>query len=736
PVDGVTCTLIDAINSANSDTAVGGCASGDGDDVIELAAGSTHTLVEVNNDWEGPNGLPVIRSNITIEGHESTIQRDSAAPAFRIFAKGYDYVDFTIRETTITGGASSGAGGGVLDTVGQLTLIGSTVAGNNAAGNGGGVACERYCGRITLVNSTVSGNTSGGSGGGVFAPFYTGVLTVIDTTVSGNTAMGSGGGVASFGGPLTLKNSIVTDNIAGGAGGGVLANRALTAIDSNISGNTASGDGGGARAFTGLVLTNSTVSSNTAGGDGGGLFAKCAVAPRDEYGCGAFALANSAISGNRAEHKGGGLFFNSSPFYDFAHVMYPDIADTTISGNVAGDTGGGVSVFDNTVLTFSRSIVSGNEAPVAAEIEDATYETIVDNYNLFGLDGDAGVIGFTLGITDIMPAAGVLLDDILNPTLADNGGPTLTHALVPGSPAIDAIPIDDAGCTGTDQRGVTRPQGAGCDIGAVEYTGDAVSVSGDFTINHLWRRFCPEGFGEEAVVLLGPPTYNGHDPGVVRMRPADDAECSYQVRFQEWDYQKRDFLDDLHKREQVSYLGLSPGVYAMDDGSIWEVGRFDLSGTGYWKPIGFETTFADVPALFLTMQTTNGGQAATVRARAVGADGFEVALFEEEYLMGSGHSAEDIGYVAIYHPDAGSADAFSGQAQLNGMNYSYTLQRIWANHRWTGVDGVELKLEEERSLDAEIGHMDEGLDVLRIGDQVFAQQVTSRGGDTTALRRR
>ena len=89
---------------------------------------------------------------------------------------------------------------------------------------------------------------------------------------------------------------------------------------------------------------------------------------------------------------------------------------------------------------------------------------IANNHNLFGHDGDAGVFGFGPGATDIVPNAP--LSAILKP-LADNGGPTKTHALPAGSPAIDASP-DDADCAATDQRGVRRPQGPACDIGAFE----------------------------------------------------------------------------------------------------------------------------------------------------------------------------------------------------------------------------------------------------------------------------
>ena len=83
---------------------------------------------------------------------------------------------------------------------------------------------------------------------------------------------------------------------------------------------------------------------------------------------------------------------------------------------------------------------------------------VANNYNLFGHDGDAGVLGFSPGPTDIVPSEG--LGAILNTTLANNGGPTRTHALVAGSPAIDASP-DDADCPATDQRGVTPPARAG-----------------------------------------------------------------------------------------------------------------------------------------------------------------------------------------------------------------------------------------------------------------------------------
>ena len=105
---------------------------------------------------------------------------------------------------------------------------------------------------------------------------------------------------------------------------------------------------------------------------------------------------------------------------------------------------------------------------------DVSYSTYVtagtvtaDDYNLFGANGASGVTGVTLGSTDIVPGPGVTVSKILGP-LRDNGGPTETHALKARSPAVNAIPSADPDCTGTDQRGISRPQGAGCDIGAFE----------------------------------------------------------------------------------------------------------------------------------------------------------------------------------------------------------------------------------------------------------------------------
>ncbi|MGH7961679.1 MAG: choice-of-anchor Q domain-containing protein [Candidatus Binatia bacterium] len=333
--------LIQAINDANSLP---------GPDTIVLD-GSTFTLTTNDNSAYGsPTGLPVIGSEITLEGNGSTITRSGTSPHFRIFAVDGNG-NLTLEETTVSTGIASGTlarGGGVF--------------------NGGGI--------LTLTNSTISGNSSYSS--------------------SSNLTNRQGGGVFNYGGIVTLTNS-------------------------TISGNSAHLGGG---------------MQNSAGG--------------------AITLTNSTISSNRSRYGGGVLNYGTLT-----------VTDSTISGNTGAGRGGGIQTVSAT-LTLARSLVSGNTSPDGPEILQTFGGAVnVNNFNLFGVNGNAGVKPFTPGATDIVPAPGVLLGDIRGPLALNAPGDTRTHALVPGSPAIDASP-DDAFCEPTDQRGVPRPQGSACDIGAFE----------------------------------------------------------------------------------------------------------------------------------------------------------------------------------------------------------------------------------------------------------------------------
>src|SRR5438105_4383901 len=206
--------LIAAINTANAQP---------GADIINLATGGTYTLTVVDNSltyfYTGPNGLPTITSQITINGNGATIQRSSTpgTPDFRIFevASG----DLTLNGVTIRGGRAVagapgyiGGGSGLRNDSGKLQLVNSTVTGNgtDAGVNDGGGVFNNY-GTVTVQNSTISGNTSfGGYGGGGILNF--GTTTIINSTIFENRAdapLGFRGRGDAIAGAATLKHSIL-----------------------------------------------------------------------------------------------------------------------------------------------------------------------------------------------------------------------------------------------------------------------------------------------------------------------------------------------------------------------------------------------------------------------------------------------------------------------------------------------------------------------------------------------
>jgi hypothetical protein len=237
-----------------------------------------------------------------------------------------------------------------------------------------------------------------------------------------------------------------------------------------VSGNAALGFGGGVHAGY-VTLTNSTVSGNTAEYAGGGIFTNWGT------------LTNSTVSGNAAEYTGGGIFsyydvtltnstLSGNTTYSVSSGFYGlglTLTNTTVSGNT-----GGTSVIDGYYLTFTNTIMADNGTIICSA------GGVSEGYNL--------VDDTSCNLTE--PTDLVVADAMLGP-LQDNGGPTETHDLLPGSPAIDAGSVD---CPppDTDQRGVARPQGTACDIGAVEYLPEPASwlmlVAGTAFLGLLYRR--------------------------------------------------------------------------------------------------------------------------------------------------------------------------------------------------------------------------------------------------------
>jgi hypothetical protein len=239
------------------------------------------------------------------------------------------------------------------------------------------------------------------------------------TTDAGDFWQGGGGIYNGDGATLNLIDSTVSDNTAQWSGGGVYSffNTTTNVVRSTISGNLSNDVGGGLRLLGNAEIVNSTISGNTSTGWHGG-----AIFQTD----GDISVLNSTIANNVA----------------------PDWAPSTL---FIGQFGGGFVP----TLTLTNTIITGNQWYACEKFASGTTGNVVSGGNNLVQDDSCNPVGSDL----------IVGDALLGP-LADNGGPTLTHALLSGSPALDAA--DPAACPATDQRGVARPQGAGCDVGAFE----------------------------------------------------------------------------------------------------------------------------------------------------------------------------------------------------------------------------------------------------------------------------
>jgi hypothetical protein len=311
---------------------------------------------------------------------------------------------------------------------------------------------------INLIDSAliIAGNLTITGGGASTTTIRGGVesqVLVINggfaVNLGGVTILGAGlfGSGISNGGTLTLTNCIVSR----ASTGGITNSGTATLINSTVSGN---GNLGGIFNNGTTTLINSTVSGNFSA-IGGGI-----------RNSGTLTLINSTVSGNRVIDKGGGIFNSGTA----------NLSNATITNNQAGDafsgTGGGVFNASGAKFNFQNTIIAGNFETVGIPAPPPINTIFVPTPG--ECDGTINSIGsnlMTIADCTVTGSAPILGNPNLGP-LQDNGGPTQTHALLSGSPAIDAG--NPGGCRDefgvlltTDQRGFNRPA-LGCDIGAFE----------------------------------------------------------------------------------------------------------------------------------------------------------------------------------------------------------------------------------------------------------------------------
>jgi hypothetical protein len=412
------------------------------------------------------------------------------------------------------------AGGGAMNTQGEggalyvgqpataVTLTGATIN-DNTAGGGGGTGSGKGGGiaslsSLDLDGVSMAGNTAGGgamdaqgNGGAVHVdPFPSSTLDITASTLTGNHAssgvgFGTGGGVDfRADGNMTISGSSFTGNDASDYGGAIERTPNYTAspmdsiTTSTLTGNTAgpstNGRGGAIEVESNgqFTVSRSELVNNTATGAGGAQGKGGAIAlssqpdtPMMTLGAGNFAVISSTVDSNTANGVAGGVGGGiASGVLVPARSPQVALGSTTLTDNTADTTGGagqgGNLVTDGTASTFhiGGSIIAFGHGAVGFEDCRDNGTTVIDSRGS-NVVGPAPANQCFLDNTNDHPST----NPMIGPLMLNAPGTTRTRALLPGSPAIDIVPVATL-CLGNppDQRGIIRPQGSACDAGAYE----------------------------------------------------------------------------------------------------------------------------------------------------------------------------------------------------------------------------------------------------------------------------
>lgn len=404
--------------------------------------------------------------------------------------------DVTTCPTTLP---SSSADGGAILSYGALTLTNDVITDSMAVGYGGGIAFESNQNPsptpppLTVTGTTISDNTTcddqdlyGTDGGGIYELSSFGATdSISDSTIENNTVpadSGSGGGIAQegLGDTVDITDSTISNNVASEGAGifSVPGTEVSSAL--NLFGDTLSGNSTDSTEVPEVRRPDAPAQpSSDAFGPGGGLY------DIDD----ALSITDSTITANAAT-DGGGIAWEGLGGFVQGTVSFSTITGNTAVGSPGDDgnsTGNIESVFgsDGTGLTLDDTIVADGSSPSGDPTNCNDGSSLSggiasDGNNLFDDTSDAGA------------QCGAVSSDLVKAfssfdlgSLANNGGPTETEALELGSPAINAANESKclsetppaAGQAAVDQRGVTRPQGPACDIGAYEFQEADIAVT-------------------------------------------------------------------------------------------------------------------------------------------------------------------------------------------------------------------------------------------------------------------
>ncbi|HKX12766.1 MAG TPA: choice-of-anchor Q domain-containing protein, partial [bacterium] len=488
----VTSPILLTTGALNIDAGIRIAGAGPGVSVIDGSGNGNNRIVTLDASVTGKSvsisGLTIQGGNLSAEGSAILVDRNSlslsdcvlqnnqtnGAHGGAVMVAGVE-ATLSVDSCQFLDNRVQGVGnGGAIYSNGSLFISNSTFSGNgtNAGQGGKGGAIYLNAGVAQVLNSTFSQNSADGDGGAIYNVSFNDLI-VHNSVFDGNrnlSGVGIGGAIFNEREALVLSDSDFTGNTAGGAifneglmvadrcyfsgnssanfDGGAIQNEHIMILrNSVVIGNSVSpGQGGGVYVNGQALIENSTVANNTSDFNGGGIY----VTP----GTNAVAIDNSTIFGNEAAGNGGGIFAGETTFLN----------NVTIAGNTAASGGGIYTSFET---YFSNSIVAGNSAGSGPDCFYFAGLFIANGPNLVQ---DTAACTFTGDVQETINQ-----DPLLAGELAANGGPgigqngaqpLLTIALQAESLALDAG--NDASCRPTDQRGIARPQGEACDLGAFE----------------------------------------------------------------------------------------------------------------------------------------------------------------------------------------------------------------------------------------------------------------------------
>ena len=471
---------------------------GDANRIFEVNSGVTLNLsgVGIENGLTGAAGGAIINNGGTLKIDQVFFQRNSAI-------------------LTADGGAIASIGG-------RVEISNSTFTENESASSGGAIFADGADLFLDVVNFVDNRGISAAIGGAIvyttstsdtlriFASNFlnnntqTGVAGAIHISNSNNAAImdinnsffiesqaDDGGAIYLNSGNLNLYGDLFFNNT--GKDGGAIYSLGNLQIDScAIDSNTATGNGGGIAALgTSYTIERTSITRNTAGDDGGGLYTEAILSSLNNStvarnqavrggGIAAFgnggSISASTISNNQSSGDGGGIWRSAS-----ASASNLSVFNSTIADNIAGSSGGGIIVATSIApLSINSSIVAGNIASLfGPDAFDQGGGMTSNGENVFG----TAPTSLTVNASDLAPSSGTL--NVRLGLLQNNGGPTETHALLCGSPAINKLSTG----FGMDQRGEPITDGfrdAGAfEAGAFTPTNWLVTSTNDVDANSL-----------------------------------------------------------------------------------------------------------------------------------------------------------------------------------------------------------------------------------------------------------